>query len=80
MLVASLSAYGARTLATYERRGALHSEVLEFLSALYNGEMRPRVSSSNLGRRPTPDAAAQVAIPPPSAAEGFTTIPRPPLG
>ena len=41
-LAAALGAYGPRLLGTYSRRGALHSGVLEFLSALYNGEARPR--------------------------------------
>jgi type IV secretion system protein VirB4 len=41
-LVASLGAYGVRPLRTYTRRGGLHSEPLEFLSAIYNGEMQPR--------------------------------------
>ncbi len=41
-LVASLSAYGATVLSDYEAPdGGTHSEMLELLSALYNGEMRP---------------------------------------
>ena len=43
-LVASLSAYGAQVLGEYEApggNGAANSEILELLSALYNGEMRP---------------------------------------
>jgi type IV secretion system protein VirB4 len=40
-MVASLSSYGARILGDYEGAGGTCSEVLEFLSALYNGEMRP---------------------------------------
>ena len=40
-LVASLSAYGARLLGDYEGGAGTCSEVLELLSALYNGEMRP---------------------------------------
>ena len=40
-MLSALSAYGARTLGVYESKGALHSEALEFLSALYNGEVRP---------------------------------------
>ncbi|MEO9462278.1 MAG: VirB4 family type IV secretion/conjugal transfer ATPase [Marinomonas sp.] len=42
-LVASLSAYGAAVLTDYsaDNLGAVNSEMLEFLSALYNGEMRP---------------------------------------
>ena len=41
-LTASLGAYGARPLGSYEgANGAEHSEILELLSALYNGEMRP---------------------------------------
>jgi len=40
-MVASLGAYGARLLGDYEGPGGACSEVLELLSALYNGEMRP---------------------------------------
>jgi type IV secretion system protein VirB4 len=42
-LVASLSAYGASVLRDYDAPvgDGKHSEMLEFLSALYNGEMRP---------------------------------------
>jgi type IV secretion system protein VirB4 len=40
-IVASLGAYGARLLGEYEGTGGTCSEVLELLSALYNGEMRP---------------------------------------
>ncbi len=40
-MVASLSAYGARLLGEYDGAGGPCSEVLELLSALYNGEMRP---------------------------------------
>ena len=41
-LVASLQAYGATMLDDYEGpSGALNNEILELLSALYNGEMRP---------------------------------------
>jgi type IV secretion system protein VirB4 len=44
-LVASLSAYGAQVLSDYEngagRKRATNSEMLELLSAIYNGEMRP---------------------------------------
>ncbi len=44
-LVASLSAYGASVLGEYAAEGSAaggtHSELLELLSALYNGEMRP---------------------------------------
>jgi len=51
-LVASLSAYGASVLGEYAAEGSntggTHSEILELLSALYNGEMRPV-------RRPQPD-------------------------
>lgn len=38
---ASLTAYGARLLGDYEGSAGICSEVLELLSALYNGEMRP---------------------------------------
>ena len=40
-MTASLSAYGARLLGDYEGAGGTCSELLELLSALYNGEMRP---------------------------------------
>ncbi len=40
-LLAAMSDYEARTLAVYESGDALCSEPLEFLSALFNGEMRP---------------------------------------
>ncbi|QUL38063.1 VirB4 family type IV secretion/conjugal transfer ATPase [Erythrobacter sp. JK5] len=44
-LVASLSAYGAAVLGDYRApgsgKGGANSEMLELLSALYNGEMRP---------------------------------------
>lgn len=43
-LVASLSAYGAEVLGDYAApgsKGGTNSEMLELLSALYNGEMRP---------------------------------------
>ncbi|GGN50777.1 MAG: type VI secretion protein [Novosphingobium sp.] len=40
-MVASLGAYGARLLGEYEGQAGPCSEVLELLSALYNGEMRP---------------------------------------
>ncbi|AOL22885.1 type IV secretion system protein VirB4 [Erythrobacter litoralis] len=41
-LVASLSSYGASVLADYTSpTGGINSEMLELLSALYNGEMRP---------------------------------------
>jgi type IV secretion system protein VirB4 len=40
-LTASLSAYGARLLGDYDGANGTCSEVLELLSALYNGEMRP---------------------------------------
>ena len=49
-LVAALGSYGARMLSDYETdNGKVCSEVLELLSALYNGEMRPV-------RRPNDDA------------------------
>ena len=50
-LVASLSEYGAAILGDYDPTGGgdrSNSEMLELLSALYNGEMRPV-------RRPAPD-------------------------
>jgi len=40
-MVASLGAYGARLLGDYEGQAGSCNEVLELLSALYNGEMRP---------------------------------------
>ncbi len=40
-IVASLGAYGARLLGDYEGKTGTCSELLELLSALYNGEMRP---------------------------------------
>ena len=40
-LVAALGAYGPRMLTVYEARGGLCSEPLEFLSLLYNAELRP---------------------------------------
>jgi len=41
-LIASLGSYGASLLGDYQGHGGhAHSELLELLSALYNGEMRP---------------------------------------
>lgn len=40
-LVASLQNYGAAVLGDYRGAGGTNSEMLELLSALYNGEMRP---------------------------------------
>ncbi|MFC6621023.1 VirB4 family type IV secretion/conjugal transfer ATPase [Novosphingobium panipatense] len=40
-MAASLGAYGARLLGDYHTAAGRCSEVLELLSALYNGEMRP---------------------------------------
>jgi type IV secretion system protein VirB4 len=40
-LLAALAPYGARLLGVYDAVGGLHSEPLEFLSALFNAEMRP---------------------------------------
>jgi type IV secretion system protein VirB4 len=40
-LLATLSEYGARPLGTYETKGGLCSEPLEYLAALYNAEFRP---------------------------------------
>jgi type IV secretion system protein VirB4 len=49
-LMASLAAYGAQPLGDYTGpQGATNNELLELLSALYNGEMRPV-------RRPSDDA------------------------
>ena len=52
-MVASLGAYGARLLGDYEGAGGTCSEVLELLSALCNGEMRPvrrPADSTDIGR------------------------------
>lgn len=46
-MLATLGSYGARLLGDYAGAGGACSEVLELLSALYNGEMRPV-------RRPAP--------------------------
>ena len=40
-LLAALGAYGARLLGSYDGKGGPCSEVLEYLSGLYNGEIRP---------------------------------------
>ncbi len=40
-MLAALAPYGARTLKVYDTPKGPSSEPLEFLSALYNGEMRP---------------------------------------
>lgn len=40
-LMASLAPYGARVLSVYDSRHGPCSEPLEFLSGLYNGELRP---------------------------------------
>ena len=40
-LISSLESYGARQLGGYPSGGGMCSELLELLSALYNGEMRP---------------------------------------
>lgn len=47
-LVASLQNYGAAVLGDYSGASGTNSEMLELLSALYNGEMRPV-------RRPSPE-------------------------
>jgi type IV secretion system protein VirB4 len=52
-LVAGLEPYGARALGTYDTANGTCSEVLELLSALYNGEMRPVLlppAGTDLGR------------------------------
>jgi type IV secretion system protein VirB4 len=50
-LLAALSQYGARTLGTYELDGAMCSEALEYLSALYNQELRPvQLPESDIGQ------------------------------
>lgn len=49
-LMAAHAAYGPRLLKAYDAAGALHSEVLEFLSALYNGDTRPvRIPEGDVG-------------------------------
>ncbi|MEN9855670.1 MAG: hypothetical protein RLZZ157_796 [Pseudomonadota bacterium] len=40
-LMASLGPYGARLLSVYDNKHGLCSEPLEFLSSLFNGELRP---------------------------------------
>lgn len=50
-MAASLEPYGARRLTMYETPAGLCSELLEFLSCLLNGEMRPvLVPEGDLGR------------------------------
>jgi type IV secretion system protein VirB4 len=50
-LLAALSQYRAHLLGTYELNGALCSELLEFLSELYNGEPRPvRLPDGDVGQ------------------------------
>ncbi len=52
-MVASLGTYGARLLGDYDSPTGRCSEVLELLSALYNGEMRPvrrPAEGTDLGR------------------------------
>jgi type IV secretion system protein VirB4 len=49
-MLAALSSYGARLLGSYEGEGGLCSEVLEYLYALYNGELRPvRLPEEDVG-------------------------------
>ena len=55
-IVASLSGYGARLLGDYPGATGVCSEVLELLSALYNGEMRPV-------RRPSDDTRIGLMLP-----------------
>lgn len=40
-LMSSLSSYAPRLLSAYERGGGFYSEPIEFLSALFNGELAP---------------------------------------
>ena len=50
-LLAALSQYGARALGTYELEGGRCSELLEYLSALYNAELRPvQLPESDIGQ------------------------------
>lgn len=55
-MVASLAPYGARLLGDYKGQTGTCNEVLELLSALYNGEMRPV-------RRPAADAVIGRMLP-----------------
>ncbi len=55
-LTASLSSYGAVLLGEYQGASGSNSEILELLSALYNGEMRPV-------RRPADDVDLGVMLP-----------------
>ena len=55
-MIASLGAYGARLLGDYDGAAGSCSEVLELLSALYNGEMRPV-------RRPSEDTDLGLMLP-----------------
>ena len=49
-LISALSSYGARLLTAYKGPQGQYSEPLEFLSLLYNGEMRPvRLPDADLG-------------------------------
>jgi len=49
-LLSALEPYGARLLTAYEGHQGLCSEPLEFLSLLFNGEMRPvRIPEADLG-------------------------------
>ena len=49
-LLAALAPYGARLLTAYEGPQDACSEPLEFLSTLYNGELRPvRLPEADLG-------------------------------
>ena len=50
-MLAALSQYRARVLGTYDLNGALCSELLEYVSELYNGEPRPvRLAESDVGQ------------------------------
>ncbi len=50
-LLAALGAYGARLLGSYDGKGGPCSEVLEYLSGLYNGELRPvRLPEGDVGQ------------------------------
>ncbi|PAX06425.1 type VI secretion protein [Sphingomonas lenta] len=50
-LLAALSQYGARLLGSYDTKAGPRSEVLEYLSQLYNGELRPvRLPEGDVGR------------------------------
>ncbi|GGO83789.1 hypothetical protein GCM10011348_28390 [Marinobacterium nitratireducens] len=56
IVLSSLERYGPRVLGTYWRNDILHSEVLEFLDFLVNGDWTPRA----LPRKPLSDCMARM--------------------